>query len=59
MKKKMISIFDVLSKKMDEKKLLGVVSALVDRSKVKEKDIELLEAMLEEKRAQLHKKKKK
>ena len=56
---KLISIFDVLSKKMDEKKLLGVVSALVDRSKVKEKDIEILEEMLEEKRAQLHKKKKK
>jgi predicted transcriptional regulator len=56
---KLLSVFDVLVKKTDEKKLLSVVSALVDRTKVKEKDIETLEAILEEKREELRKKKKK
>jgi len=56
---KLISVFDALSKRTDEKKLLGLVSAFVDRSKIKEKDIESLEAILEEKRAELRKKKKK
>ena len=55
----LLSIFGMLAGKTDEKKLFGVVSAMVDRSKFKEKDIDRLEAMLEEKRAQLHKKKKK
>ena len=53
---KLLSIFDVLTKKTDKKKLMGVVSALVDRTGVKEKDIESLEAMLEEKKEELHKK---
>jgi predicted transcriptional regulator len=56
---KLISVFDALSKRTDEKKLLGLVSAFVDRSKIKEKDIENLETILEEKRAELRKKKKK
>ena len=56
---KLISVFDALSKRTDEKKLLGLVSAFVDRSKIKEKDIESLETILEEKRAELRKKKKK
>jgi predicted transcriptional regulator len=51
-------VFDVLSKRADEKKMLSVVSALVDRTQVKEKDIEALEAILEEKRSQLRKRKK-
>ena len=37
---------------------MGVVSALVDRTGVKEKDIECLEAMLEEKKEELQKKRK-
>lgn len=56
---KLISVFDALAKRTDEKKLLGLVSALVDRSKIKEKDIENLEAILEQKRSELRKKKKK
>lgn len=54
---KLVNVFDALAKKTDKKKLLGVVAALVDRTGVKEKDIERLEAMLEEKREELHKKK--
>ena len=56
---KLLNVFDALSKRADEKKMLSVVSALVDRAQVKEKDIETLEAILEEKRSQLRKKKKK
>jgi predicted transcriptional regulator len=56
---KLISVFEVLAKKLDEKKLLGIVMALVDRTKIKEKDIDSLEALLEEKREALSKKKKK
>jgi predicted transcriptional regulator len=56
---KLLNVFDALSKRADEKKMLSVVSALVDRTQVKEKDIETLEAILEEKRSQLRKKKKK
>lgn len=56
---KLMGAINLLSKKADEKKLMGVVAALVDRSKIKEKDIESLEAILEEKRAQLQKKKRK
>ncbi len=56
---KLISVIDILAKRADEKKLMSVVSALVDRSKIKEKDIENLEAILEEKREELRKKKKK
>lgn len=56
---KLMGAINLLSKKVDEKKLMGVVAALVDRSKIKEKDIESLEAILEEKRAQLQKKKRK
>ena len=56
---KLLSVFDALAKRTDEKKLLGLVSALVDRSKIKEKDIENLEAILEQKRSELRKKKKK
>ena len=55
---KLLSVFDALAKKANRKELLGVVSALVDKTGVKEKDIEALEAMLEEKRDHLHKKKK-
>lgn len=55
---KLLSIFDVLTKKTDKKRLMGVVSALVDRTGVKEKDIECLEAMLEEKKEELQKKRK-
>lgn len=56
---KLLSVFDALTKRTDKKKLLGVVSALVDRTGVKEKDIETLEAMLEEKKEGLHNHKKK
>ena len=55
---KLLGVFDALAKSLDKKKLLGVVSALVDRAGVKEKDITALEAMLEEKREELHKRKK-
>lgn len=56
---KLVSVFNALAKRTDEKKLLGVVSALVDKTKIKEKDIEALEAILEEKRSELKKRKKK
>ena len=53
---RLLSVFDALARKTEKKKLLNVVSALVDRTNIKEKDIESLEAMLEEKRKELHKK---
>lgn len=56
---KLIGIYDVLSKRVDEKKLMGLVAALVDRTKIKEKDIEALESILEEKRKEIKSRKKK
>ena len=53
---RLLSVFDALARKTEKKKLLNVVSALVDRTNIKERDIESLEAMLEEKRKELHKK---
>jgi predicted transcriptional regulator len=56
---KLIGVYNVLAKKVDEKKLMGLVAALVDRTKIKEKDIEALEAILEEKRKEIKSRKKK
>ena len=55
---KLLGVFDALAKSLDKKKRLGVVSALVDRTEIREKDIIALETMLEEKREALHKRKK-
>jgi len=56
---KLMGVFNALAKRTDEKKLLGVVSAFVDSSGIREKDIESLEKMLEKKREELRKDKKK
>ena len=55
---KLLDVFEALTKRLEKKKLLGVVSALVDRAGVREKDIIALEGMLGEKREGLRKGKK-